>query len=518
MDGNGRKESPKSEIKDIFREVTRQIVEQTTRTRFNSALFADDSSDAELSVSYSDIEEEVESSETSLNESGRLSTTRRSYRLARAAKSTKSPAKRNTNLNQTHPLTRSTNGDALSSQELHSGDSNNNLATKKSAKTSENPVKSEKSVKEKFKNATKAVSKRLGFSSNHKNGSTSKSSSATFVHKSADSKVKSGGRVTEVHQISGNTDKKRLSDIVQRTISRHQSRHPTRNPTSENTRAVTRSQSTNDSKKKPRKKTSERVEQHLVEAAQILSDNVQGVYGRQPSSSTYELPLEKKFDEEFSMKDFASGPSSKSSSRVSSRASRNSSQTSNSSNERQDQFLAPMPVNSRTVSASEDIVPPTPASVTNSRPQSSLFTFDEADSEINTTLDDEAERRRQEAINTIANDLIAISNTPQFQDATTNLQADLRNLFAPNANTFNQENAYRRLMAPLKTVLQQTSISQESLVETLIASARIIAYIPSLARFIWSYITSTLNLSIEDLNKYAQNNDEESDSDDGTAV
>lgn len=214
------------------------------------------------------------------------------------------------------------------------------------------------------------------------------------------------------------------------------------------------------------------------------------------------------------MKDFASGPSSK----VSSRASRNSSQTSNSSNERQDQFLAPMPLNSRTISASEDIVPPTPASVSTSRPQSSLFTFDEGEIQLNTAIDDEAERRRQEAINSITNDLIAISNTPQFQDATSNLQTDLRKLFAPNANTFNQENAYRRLMAPLKNVLQQASISQESLVETLIASARIIAYIPSLARFIWSYITSTLNLSIEDLNKYAQNNDEESDSDDGTAV
>ena len=102
--------------------------------------------------------------------------------------------------------------------------------------------------------------------------------------------------------------------------------------------------------------------------------------------------------------------------------------------------------------------------------------------------------------------------------ATSNLQADLRNLFAPNANTFNQENAYRRLMAPLKNLLQQNTISRESLVETLIASARIIAYIPSLARFIWSYVTSTLNLSIEDLNEYAQNNDEDSDSDDGTAV
>ncbi|CBY34978.1 unnamed protein product [Oikopleura dioica] len=517
MDRNGKKENPKSEIKDIFREVTRQIVEQTTRTRFNSALFADDSSDAELSVSYSDIEEEVETNETSLTESGRLSTTRRSYRLARAAKSTKSPAKASTDLNQTHPLTRSTNGEALSSQELHSGESNNNLTMKKSAKTSESQVKSEKSVKEKFKDAKKAVSKRLGFSGNHKSGSSSKSASATMspkVHKSAERKVKSGARISEVHQTSGNTDKKRLSDIVQRTISRHQSRHPTRNPTSENTRAVTRSQSTNDNKKKPRKKTSERVEQHLVEAAQILSDNVQGVYGRQPSSSTYELPLEKKFDEEFSMKDFASGPSSK----VSSRASRNSSQTSNSSNERQDQFLAPMPLNSRTISASEDIVPPTPASVSTSRPQSSLFTFDEGEIQLNTAIDDEAERRRQEAINSITNDLIAISNTPQFQDATSNLQTDLRKLFAPNANTFNQENAYRRLMAPLKNVLQQASISQESLVETLIASARIIAYIPSLARFIWSYITSTLNLSIEDLNKYAQNNDEESDSDDGTAV
>lgn len=227
MDGSGKKENPKSEIKDIFREVTRQIVEQTTRTRFNSALFADDSSDAELSVSYSDIEEEVETNETSLTESGRLSTTRRSYRLARAAKSTKSPAKASTDLNQTHPLTRSTNGEALSSQELHSGESKNNLTTKKSTKTSESQFKSEKSVKEKFKDAKKAVSKRLGFSGNHKSGSSSKSASATMspkVHKSAERKVKSGARISEVHQTSGNTDKKRLSDIVQRTISRHQSR------------------------------------------------------------------------------------------------------------------------------------------------------------------------------------------------------------------------------------------------------------------------------------------------------
>jgi len=75
-----------------------------------------------------------------------------------------------------------------------------------------------------------------------------------------------------------------------------------------------------------------------------------------------------------------------------------------------------MPLNSRTISASEDIVPPTPASVSNSRPQSSLFTFDEGEIQLNTAIDDEAERRRQEAINSITNDLIAISNTPQFQD------------------------------------------------------------------------------------------------------
>ena len=229
MDRNGKKEKPKSEIKDIFREVTRQIVEQTvnkklikfagilwnfkTRTRFNSALFADDSSDAELSVSYSDIEEEPESSEPSLTESGRLSTTRRSYRLARAAKNKDSPSKSKLNLNQTHPLAESSTGDVSRSKTLEISVSS--------------PVKSEKSVKEKFKDAKKAVSKRLGFSNNHKNGSSSKSSSAPLtpeVNKSADTKVKSGARVTEIHQASGNTDKKRLGDIVQRTISRHQSR------------------------------------------------------------------------------------------------------------------------------------------------------------------------------------------------------------------------------------------------------------------------------------------------------
>ncbi|CAG5083130.1 Oidioi.mRNA.OKI2018_I69.PAR.g10287.t1.cds [Oikopleura dioica] len=291
-------------------------------------------------------------------------------------------------------------------------------------------------------------------------------------------------------------------------------RHPTRNPTTDHTRAVTRSQSTKEDDKRPkrtRQKTSDRIEQHLVAAAQKLSDNVQGVYGRQPSSSTYELPLEKKFDEEFSMTDFASGPSSKG---ISSRSSRQSSQTSNSSAEATG--TAPMPLNTRTVSASEDIVPPTPASVTNSRPQSSLFTFDEG--QLNTTIEEEAEERRQQAIASITNDLIAISNTPQFQDATSNFQTDLRNLFAPNATSLNQENAYRRLMSPLKRVLEQsTNISQENLVETLIASARIIAYIPSLARFIWSYITSTLNLSIQDLDAYAQNNND-SDSDEGSAV
>lgn len=91
-------------------------------------------------------------------------------------------------------------------------------------------------------------------------------------------------------------------------------------------------------------------------------------------------------------------------------------------------------MNSRTISASEDIVPPTPASVTNSRPQSSLFTFDEAETQHDTllTVDDEAERRRQEAINSIANDLMALSNTPQFQDVSHLTQINFPNFFQGN--------------------------------------------------------------------------------------
>ena len=67
------------------------------------------------------------------------------------------------------------------------------------------PVKSEKSVKEKFKDAKKAASKRLGFSSNNKNGSSSKGSSAPLspeVHKSAEMKVKSSARASEIHDPS----------------------------------------------------------------------------------------------------------------------------------------------------------------------------------------------------------------------------------------------------------------------------------------------------------------------------
>jgi hypothetical protein len=113
------------------------------------------------------------------------------------------------NLNQTHPLAESSTGEASRSKTLE------NSVT--------SPVKSEKSVIEKFKDAKKAVSKRLGFSNNHKSGPSSKSSSAPLTPE-GETKVKSGARVTEIHKTSGNTDKKRLGEIVQKTISRHQSR------------------------------------------------------------------------------------------------------------------------------------------------------------------------------------------------------------------------------------------------------------------------------------------------------
>ena len=99
-------------------------------------------------------------------------------------------------------------------------------------------------------------------------------------------------------------EKALLTKVCSLSISRHQSLHPSRNTSGANTGRTTGSGTTSvtrsTSKAKPPKapKANRGVSDTLDAVAKNLSSNVEKTYGRLPSSSTYELPLNTKYDKD----------------------------------------------------------------------------------------------------------------------------------------------------------------------------------------------------------------------------